>query len=354
MTAVHMLNAPSRTARQESDAAQAPVLWRRMAWVTWRQHRVALSGVAAVLGVFSVGLWILGLHLHDAYAAAASCRPAGSFACSYPINTFEAIDDFLSNGFIFQAIPALIGAFVGAPVLARELESGTYRFAWTQAVGRWRWTVAKLVSLGVVVAAATGAFSVVLTWYYAPYFAEDNQSLSIVGNSPYFAGLFTLHGVTFAAWTLTAFAIGVVAGVLIRRVVPAIVATLAAYTGLAFAAGAFLRPRYLSPLTVSNGNVPANAWILSQWLTKGGRFAYAWPPPISVLERACPSGPSGPGGKASINFAECFGRHGYTVFVSYHPGSQYWSFQWIEAGWLFGLSALLIAATVWVVRRRAA
>jgi hypothetical protein len=31
-----------------------------------------------------------------------------------------------------------------------------------------------------------------------------------------------------------------------------------------------------------------------------------------------------------------------------------WPFQWIEGGWLLALSVLLIAATIWLVRRRAA
>jgi ABC-type transport system involved in multi-copper enzyme maturation permease subunit len=63
------------------------------------------------------------------------------------------ISDFLSTydhtatliPSLLQALPALIGAFVGAPVLARELETGTFRYAWTQGFGRWRWTLAKLV-----------------------------------------------------------------------------------------------------------------------------------------------------------------------------------------------------------------
>ena len=47
--------------------------------------------------------------------------------------------------------------------------------------------------------------------------------------------MFDLRGVAFAAWTLAAFAIGVLAGMLIRRVVPAIAATLAVYAALALA-----------------------------------------------------------------------------------------------------------------------
>jgi hypothetical protein len=43
-----------------------------------------------------------------------------------------------------------------------------------------------------------------------------------------------------------------------------------------------------------------------------------------------------------------------TQWTSYQPGSRYWPFQWIEGGWLLALSVLLIAATVWLVRRPAA
>ena len=197
------------------------------------------------------------------------------------INSFIGTNGFLANGLILQAVPALIGAFVGAPVLARELETGTFRFAWTQGFGRWRWTLAKLVPLAIAVAAATGALSVLLSWYYQPYFAPGNQALGLSEVTPFFPGLFDLRGVAFAAWTLAAFAIGALAGMLIRRVVPAIVATLAVYAGLAFAAGGFLREHYLTPLVTSNLNVPGSAWIFSQWWTKGGKFAFAGFPPTA-------------------------------------------------------------------------
>ncbi len=126
-------------------------------------------------------------------------------------------------------MPALIGAFVGAPEMAREMETGTFRYAWTLGFGPWRWAVAKLVPLAIAVAAAAGALSVLLSWYYQPYFATGNESLGLNEVTPFFPGLFDLRGVAFAAWTLAAFAIGALAGMLIRRVVPAIVATPAVY-----------------------------------------------------------------------------------------------------------------------------
>ena len=116
--------------RPEEDATLRPVPWRRMAWVTWRPHRLALTGVATLLGALALYLWLAGLQLHQAYAAATACRPASSIVC------VNAISDFTSGynlpaqiiPSLLQTVPALIGAFLGAPVLARELETGTFRF----------------------------------------------------------------------------------------------------------------------------------------------------------------------------------------------------------------------------------
>jgi hypothetical protein len=271
---------------------------------------------------------------------------------------FDSTNGFLANGFILQAVPVLIGAFVGAPVLAREMETGTFRYAWTQGFGRWRWALAKLVLLAVTVGAAAGVFSLLLSWYYQPYFAAGNQAVSLTEMTPFFPGLFDLRGIGFAAWTLAAFAFGALAGMLIRRVVPAIAATLVAYAGLAFATGGWLRPAYMTAAVTSNPNVPGSAWIISQWWTKGGRFAFAGFPPAHLLDQFCPAGPPGavgPGGKPkAAALAQCLTPHGYTQWTSYQPASRFWAFQWIESGWLLALSVLLIAVTVWLVRRRAA
>jgi hypothetical protein len=44
--------------------ASLPVPWRRMAWVTWRQHRATLGAVAVFLGAFAAYLWLTGLQIH--------------------------------------------------------------------------------------------------------------------------------------------------------------------------------------------------------------------------------------------------------------------------------------------------
>ena len=331
-----------------------PLAWRRMAWVVWRQHRGALVGVAGLAGALGLVLGLVGLQLHHAYAAAFACRPAGSPLCAGLVNRFNGMDSLFANGFVLQAVPALLGAFVGAPVLARELETGTYRYAWTQGFGRSRWTVAKLVGLAAALAVAAAALSALLSWYYRPYFAAGNQSRFLNETSPLTSGLFELHGVVLVAWTLAAFSIGALLGMLVRRVVPAIVATLVAYLGLAVATAAYLREHYLAPVVAGVASVPGSDLVLSRWWTKGGVVAFTRPP-IGLLEQVCPPPPAG-AGKGNFDkagyVANCLTRHGYEQWISYQPATRFWSFQLIEAGWLLALSASLMAATIWLVRRR--
>jgi hypothetical protein len=349
LTALTVLAGP------EEGASLRPLPWRRMTWVTWRQHRSGLIGVAALLGALAVWLVIAGLHLHHAYAVATACRPATALACSDLVSRFNGMDNGLLKGFALQPVPALIGAFIGAPVLGRELETGTFRYAWTQGFGRVRWTLAKLVALGVVLAAAAGAFSLVISWYFRPYFQTGNRTLALSEISPLNPGLFDLRGVGFAAWTLAAFAIGGLAGMLIRRVLAAVVATLASYTGLAFAVGLYFRQHYLTPLVSDSPDKwvrPGSAWVISErWVAKGGL-----PVSQSVLSKVLQGAPPSVAGKGGVpralSSAQYLGQHGYTLWTGYQPASRFWSFQFMEAGWLLALSVLLVAATTWLVRRR--
>ncbi len=344
------MTALTTPARQEQHAGLRPVPWPRMVWVTWRQHRAALAGVAVLLGALAVYLWLAGLQIHHAFAT--DCHPASSLACGINFSGRYGTTGIVVSTFL-QVVPVLIGAFAGAPVLARELETGTFRFAWTQGIGRWRWTLAKLVLLAVVVTAVAGAFSVLYSWYNQPFFASGYAI-------PFSTRVFDLGEVAFAAWTLAAFSIGALAGMLIRRVVPAIAATLAAYAGLALATALYLRQHYMTPLLTSNPNLPGSAWSVSQWYTKGGEFAF--PAQGGQLVRAvnhfCAGGITFNGrraaGASNGSPAQCLSQHGYTLWTSYQPGSRFWPFQWIEGGWLLALSVLLIAATVWLVRHRAA
>ena len=257
------------TVQPAQDAGLRPVPWRRMTWITWRQQRLAVAGVIALLGVAAAYLLITGLQMHQAYAAVSACRPAGSGVCQQAANDF--LDTYapgvgVTLG-VFQVIPALIGAFAGAPLLAREFETGTFRYTWTQGFGRARWAVAKIAPLAVAVAVAGGAFTLLVSWYMQPIFGAGDH------NGPLYPTLFDFLGVALAAWMLAAFAIGVLAGALVRRVIPAIFATLAAWAGLAFVTGIFLRQHYEAPLVTSSPNIPASAWVISQGWFRGGNPA---------------------------------------------------------------------------------
>ena len=322
---------------------------------TWALRECTLAipagHVAALVGALAVYLLITGLQIHHAYAAVTACRPASSFACGDIAENFNNTYGVPANAIaaLLQAVPALIGAFAGAPVLARELETGTFRYAWTQGIGRLRWTVGKLVPLAVAVTAVAGAFTVLIAWYNQPWVAAGYVT-------PFSARVFDLLGVAFGAWTLAAFAIGVLAGMLIRRAVPAIAASLAAYAGLAFATALWLREHYITPLVTHNPNLPGSAWIISHWYTgrNGKPLSQA---AISQILQAYHPATNKIGPNTFQTFLNAVGyltQHGYTFWVSYQPGSRFWPFQWIEGGWLLALSVLLIAATVWLVRRRAA
>jgi len=247
-------------------------------------------------------------------------------------------------------VPLFAGVFLGGPLLARELETGTFRFAWTQGTGRTRWVITKLVLVAAAVTAAAGVTSLVMSWWLAPFVAQD---WSLMGPN-----VFALTGIAFPAWTLIAFALGAFAGVAIRRTVPALATALAVWAGLAITTATTLRWRYQQALTAkgvtAGARVPGNAWVQTHWTGRGGQ-------PVSLaafhalLAQLKGQGPTsqGPTPVTKTLLAQ-LARHGYTQSISYQPESRFWHFQLIEGGWLLALALLLGAATVWLVRHKAA
>ena len=338
-------------AQPGQDTALRPVPWRRMAWVTWRQHRPTLISVPAVLGAVAVFLLIAGLKIHHDYAVLTACHPFTSNACQTLNSAFNSTDWTMANtvNILLQLVPALIGAFAGGSVLARELETGTYRYAWTQGFGRERWTIAKLALLAVVITAVTGAFSLVFTWFFQPFLAQDD--LTVLS-----ATVFDTHGIAFASWTLAAFSIGAFAGMLIRRIIPAMAVTLGAYLGLDLLTWLVLRPHYPLALVTSHPSLQSgpfsvnDPWILSTWWTgPGGK-----PANQSLVNQVLALFPQNGAPTVKETPAQALAQHGITQWWRYIPVSRFWPMQFVEAGWLLALSVLLIAATVWLVRHRAA
>jgi hypothetical protein len=336
----------------DQDAAPRPVPWRRMVWVTWRLHRATLISVPAVLGAVALFLLIAGLKIHHDYAALTGCHPFASSACQALNSSFNNADWTIGNtvNILLHLAPPLIGAFAGGSVLARELETGTYRYAWTQGFGRERWTIAQLVLIAVTVTAVAWAFSQVLTWFFQPFLAQED--LGVLTST-----VFDMRGIAFAAWTLAAFTIGAFAGMLVRRTVPAMAVTLGAYLGLDLLTWLVLRPHYPLALVTSRPGVVGSGpfsvndpWVLSTWFTgPGGK-----PANPSALNQVLGLFPRNAPPKVKGTLSQALAQHGITEWWRYIPVSRFWPMQFVEAGWLLVVSAAFVAATVWLVRHRAA
>ena len=335
-----------------SSTSPRPVPWHRLAWVAWRRYRTTLVATGALIVVLAGFMLARGHQMRDAYAAVKACAPQPSASCGFAFAQFH--DTYANTGplaALFVWLPAVIGAFAGAPLLARELESGTFRYTWTQGAGRTRWMVSLTVSGVLCVAALAAAFGLLVTWYQQPLFDSGMQFRL-------HASVFPVTGVAVIGWAVLAFAIGVFVGLLTRRVLAAVALTLAAWTGLGFLAGSVLRDRYAAPLVTSNLQLSPSDFPVDQWWTKGGvRIGDAQ---LNQVLQAVGVQPIDGGpvqvapGSSAVDPVQYLIQHGYTQLTSYQPDSRYWTFQWIEFGWLTLLSVLLLAASIWLLRRRPA
>lgn len=337
--------------------AVRPVAWPRLGWVSWRRYRPVLAAVMGVLALIAIYVVVDGWHMRAAYAAYLSCTPTNSARCQFAWMNFR--DGYGVSGLlviVLTVLPGVIGAFAGAPVLARELETGTFRYTWTQGVGRMRWGAALLIPGAVGVTAIMGAFGMLAAWY--------NQPLADSGIVPRLRStVFAVTGLAPAGWALAGFALGLLAGLLWRRVLPALASAFAVWFGLAFLTATVLRPNYLRPLTTTSQDTTAlelsgRDLALGQWWTKGG--ARVSDAEINDVLRAIGfqdvggKATVGPGGGGSVDPVQYLLGHGYVQVTSYQPDSRFWTFQWIEFGWLAILAVALLSISFWLLRRRVA
>ncbi len=147
--------------------------------------------------------------------------------------------------------PAVIGIFWGAPLIAREFEAGTFRLAWTQSVTRTRWLAIKLALTGLAAMAVTEALSLIQAWWAAPISQAarlaTRQRHSRSAWAPFSPLAFDAHGITPLGYAAFAFTLGVTAGVLIRRTIPAMALTLAIFAVIQVAMPLWIRPHLFPP-----------------------------------------------------------------------------------------------------------
>lgn len=259
---------PARPGRQGPDAGAQPrpVPWQQMLWVTWRQHRGPLISVGVVFVVLVAAMLALGTRIHQDYGTLMSCRPVASGNCQGLLNSFHGKiwKLVLFVRIAVQALPVLLALFVGPPVLARELENSTFRYAWTQGIGRERWTLLKFAILGTVVVVAALVTGELFAWFVGPY---QSTQLTIVYHwgsdaTPTNWSVFNITGIVYAAWLLTALCLGVFLGMLVRRTLLAMAITVGGWSALALLTAFFLRPHY--PVTTYwPMQVFETAWLLA-------------------------------------------------------------------------------------------
>jgi len=315
-----------------------------MLWVTWRQHRWQLLGVAAAVALYVAWLVRAGLKARSALAGCPMTGrvPERCYEASDAINDlFNTTNEMLFFG---NLLPLLAGMFWGAPLLSRELSQGTYRFAFTQSVSRRRWLAVKLGTLAGAAAGLGLVVGVTVSW-------SQRQFTSMFWNSPFGDdGSFSQSGaVPVGSWVFSLM-LGTALGVLAKRGMAALGLTLVVaplvYAGLSFA-----RPHYVPPverLADASTAMPdpgpktgPRGWILSvSYVDATGRRL------DSAAAGAICADPAN-----SYPTEDCMERTGMRQRVLYQPPGRYPWFQAIEVGILLAASAALAGVVWWRLRR---
>jgi hypothetical protein len=144
-------------------------------WLAWRQFRLhaALAAVAtAGAGAFLI---LLGNQIRDSYQTYREQCPTGA-ECPDLVAQFAAEyhnQVLVLNG-LLMLVPLLIGLFWGAPLVAREAETGTHALVWNQSITRRRWLLTRLL-VGIIAVVMVVQEPVCL-WPGPPQFMADRPS----------------------------------------------------------------------------------------------------------------------------------------------------------------------------------
>jgi hypothetical protein len=307
-----------------------------MIWVSWRQHRSEAFGCLAVLVGLAVYAIVLGTSMRTAFGqdglAPCLARSQGT-GCFGAVSAFD--NEFGSEVNVAFAnvaliVPGLIGVLVGAPLIARELEYGTWRLAWSQSVPRARWLAIKLalVTGGLVIVGA--AMTAVITWYRAPM---DRLTGRFLPN------IYDYEGLVLTAYILCGFGFAVLAGLLIRRSIPAMIAAFVPWLAIRLIVEFLLRPHFLAPVTIACSATPSHCSSNGGGgHGNGGYGLNAIPPATGHIGDWVLNPSAGPSGN----------------LISYQPADRFWIFQSIEAGIFVALTAAALGTTIWLLHRRAA
>lgn len=335
-----------------------------MIWLTWRQFRLQAAAVFAAVVAVAVVLASTGPRLLD-------------LARAYPTSLLDQLTAtdrrlYYAGMAVVVLAPAVIGAFWGAPMVARELETGTHRLVWNQTVTRTRWLATKLGVTALAVAAAVGVLTLAVSWWARPLdgITGANRGSLPARLSP---AVFTMRGVVPVGYALFALVLGVAVGLVLRRTVAAMAITLAVLAFVQVAVPLWVRPHLVPPasqtvtiadhldgieltgpgrpvrITATTGQ--RGDWIVSNQTVDASGHA------VSVPAWFGDCLPSPGSGKEPGDVRACLARlgdEGYRQRVDYQPATRFWALQWAETGLLLGLGGLLTCFCFWWTRRRLA
>jgi hypothetical protein len=324
-----------------------------MTWLVWRQHRAKFYvGIALVLA-FAVVIAITGTQVAAQYHSARVACAAGH-GCRHLGGLFMGshVVGFLVIGTL--GAPLVVGLFWGAPLVAAEAEAGTTQFAWMQSITRKRWLAVEIGWMLLAAAMWGALISTLVTWWSSPTNAEQLNQFN--------PGRFDLMYLVPVAYSIFAMALGIAAGALLRRTLPAVAVTLAGFIAARVVITLWVRPHYMSAVTkfssVVNSFTPAGAyWRIASGVLGPNGQPIAQPDnipefngiPQTVLPASCASATNGTGNPTPA-CAQALSH--YREFITYQPASRFWAFQGIEAGIFVALAAALIALTALVLLRR--
>lgn len=301
-----------------------------MICLIWRQHRgqalwtgISVAALCVVMAGFGLSAehWLAGYHAWLRELAAAGCPPPNAHSgvfhvrsaatCSalkdrYPGSLQAAFATRYSFAILLSqnglpAVFAIIGAMIGAPLVAGEVEQRTHLAAWTQSVSRRRWYTTKITALVTALTVAGLAAGAVNAWLQHQLAAGDTTS----SRWSWFVSI----NLALAGEAALAFALAVALGAWLRRTLPAIGAALASFVLL----------------------LPGARWTV-QVLT---------PAQTTIAPRFAP-----PPGSWLIGSGTGVPRH-------YHPASQYWPLQLILLATLLAAVAASFASGWQATRTRA-
>ena len=116
-----------------------------MIWTTWRQHRAEAGIATLVMALVGIYLVISGIQMRAASQVFLDPKVQQAVALNQFGGRFLNVS--MLTKYLLMVLPAILGVFVGAPLLAREMEHRTHLVAWAQSVTRMRWFLTKIVLL---------------------------------------------------------------------------------------------------------------------------------------------------------------------------------------------------------------